>query len=61
MSSAGRIAIVVWEPYPAWCEISIDGEKVAKLHHRELADLKYVTEQAMKKARLLLGTDRDEV
>lgn len=61
MSSVGRIKIEVLAPYPAWCKVYIDEAYVGTLHHCELSDLKYATEQAMKEARLLLGDDKDEV
>jgi len=61
MSSAGRISINVSPPYPSWCEICIDGERVGCLHHKELADLKHAVEQAMKEARLMLKDDAGEV
>ncbi len=61
MSSAGNIKFIVGTAYPAWCELYLDGRKVGQLHHSELADLLYVTKQAMKEARRVLGDDADEV
>ena len=61
MSSAGIISINVSSPYPVWCEIYIDEERVGRIHHRSLADLLHATKQAMKEARLVLGNDTDEV
>jgi hypothetical protein len=61
MSNAGRFKIEVSAPHPAWCRLQVDGEEIARLHHNELADLKYTAERAMVEARLKLGDRKDEV
>lgn len=59
MSRAGNFQIVVGDPYPVWCELRHNGETVARFTHKELSDLHYAAEKAMREARVKL-TDQDK-
>jgi hypothetical protein len=61
VSKAGEFEIRVSGPYPAWCEIRYNGERLASIHHKELRDLRYAVDKAMREAKLKLGKDKGEV
>lgn len=54
MASAGKIEIEVSAPYPCWCVVRVEGVEVARLHHRDLADLEYVAQRARVEAKIAL-------
>lgn len=54
MSSAGNWTIEVSEPHPMWCRIVYRGgpdQEVHSIHHKELHDLRYALDRAIKEAR----------
>lgn len=51
MSSAGIFKIHVTDPYPAWCKIFIDGNRVASVSHKDLIDLRHAVTKAMMEAK----------
>lgn len=52
MSKAGNFEIDVSQGgYPAWCEIRYAGKALERIHHKELRDLQYAVEKAMREAR----------
>ena len=63
----GNWKIEVSGPYPCWCKIYYEGNKnhpqgtLGGIHHKELRDLEYATQQAMRECRQLLRNDKDEV
>ncbi len=61
-AKAGIFEIEVGSAYPVWCPIKITGVEVARISHRDLADLEYAVGRAKKYARENLPEkDRDEV
>lgn len=51
MSKAGIFEIRVTDPYPAWCEIFIEGQRVGSVSHKDLIDLRHAATKAMMEAR----------
>jgi hypothetical protein len=52
MSSAGKWKITHWKDgHPVWCQISYDGKEIRGIDHRDLRDLQYAVERAIKECR----------
>jgi hypothetical protein len=60
---AGNFTVEVWgDGYPVHCTVSYNGERICRIAHTELADLKFVVERAMQRARAALPERyKDEV
>jgi hypothetical protein len=62
VAKAGKFEVHPWGGgYPVWCDVMYNNVSIARIHHNELSDLRYVVEKAMQEARLILKGDRDEV
>lgn len=53
MSNAGKWKLTHWKGgYPVWCQLSYgDVEVVVTIHHKDLRDLQYVVDRAIKECR----------
>ena len=61
MIKAGNFEADVSDPYPVHVALWYDGLQIARLNHKDLADLAYVVKRAQHEARRKLGEDKDEV
>ena len=51
----------VAEPSPAWVTIIYEGQEIRLINHRDLRDLEYAVQKAMRLAKEKLGTHGHEV
>jgi len=55
MSQVGKFTMTTWNSgYPVWSTLSYEDTDIRGIHHKDLADLKYAVERAMKHAREVL-------